>query len=221
MKKQDTLIVILFTLLIIAVILLVLKGVFAWTNPTQAPPGGSGSYPPQYVTSLPGSPSDGQEVVYEADVANRVYWHLKYKSSSGKWMKIGGPPLRAETGWGGNEQTTSAPWTDLPTVGPQITAPLGGTYHVRYGLLNLYVESPDYVISQYGIKVGATEPSLYSTAVQMRVPDNYGQWPVHASFKKDNIAAGTVFKARYGIGGGAGPAYYYGRWLEIDPVYIQ
>lgn len=41
--RQSTLTATLFILLCVAVLFLILKGVFAWTNPTQAPPGGSGS----------------------------------------------------------------------------------------------------------------------------------------------------------------------------------
>src|SRR5215218_6358847 len=50
------------------------------------------------VTALPGSPVDGQEVIYQnASMASvGVAWRLKYRSASGsayKWEFIGGAPL--------------------------------------------------------------------------------------------------------------------------------
>jgi hypothetical protein len=49
-----------------------------------------------YVTSLPASPSDGQEVFYAADATNNVIWNLRYRSGSAstyKWEFVGGDPL--------------------------------------------------------------------------------------------------------------------------------
>jgi hypothetical protein len=37
-----------------------------------------------YVTSLPASPSDGQEVFYAADASNNVIWNLRYQL----WLSI-------------------------------------------------------------------------------------------------------------------------------------
>jgi hypothetical protein len=53
---------------------------------------------PPVVTSLPGSPVDGQEVYYKVafNPPDYVTWHLRYESSSPlgeKWMFLGGPPL--------------------------------------------------------------------------------------------------------------------------------
>ncbi len=55
------------------------------------------------VTALPSSPTDGMEVYYVANSANRTIWHLRYNSSSPsayKWEFLGGSPL-AVTGTGG------------------------------------------------------------------------------------------------------------------------
>ena len=51
------------------------------------------------VTSLPATPTDGQEVYYLADAANGVIWHLRYRAAATgafKWEFVGGPPLSHE-----------------------------------------------------------------------------------------------------------------------------
>lgn len=91
-----------------------------------------GRYLAPYVTVLPGSPVDGQEVIYGADAANGVMWHLRYRSAgvTNKWEFIGGAPLVHEvvasyvTGAGTNADTTS---------GPTLTVPLAGVYDVEFG----------------------------------------------------------------------------------------
>ena len=52
---------------------------------------------PSYVTSLPGSPVDGQEIYFAADATNSIIWHLRYRSAArsnnGAWEYLGGPPF--------------------------------------------------------------------------------------------------------------------------------
>lgn len=49
-----------------------------------------------YVTSLPSSPVDGQEIYFAANAADGVIWHLRYRSGASgnyKWDFVGGSPL--------------------------------------------------------------------------------------------------------------------------------
>lgn len=90
---------------------------------------------PQYVTSLPSSPVDGQTVVYAADATNGVMWTLRYRaasSSSYKWEFIGGAPMRYEKLGGTTDTITSATYANLPTTGTaaKITTPVAGDYNV-------------------------------------------------------------------------------------------
>ena len=69
-----------------------------WIDSDEAPPAFVSQIP--LVTSLPGSPIDGQEVYYQsaAMAADGVVWHLRYRASSSsayKWEYLGGPPLSA------------------------------------------------------------------------------------------------------------------------------
>jgi len=88
---------------------------------------------PALVTSLPGSPVDGQECYFLADATLGIVWHLRYRSASAssfKWEVIGGPPLLAE-------QSADAPgWTNTgyATIAPacQVTVPLAGDYIIQH-----------------------------------------------------------------------------------------
>lgn len=88
--------------------------------------------PIQRVTSLPGSPYQGQEVVYVADAANGVEWHLRYDtnitadSGAYKWAFVGGGKLTHEVAT--NENSSSASFVNLTTTGPTITVPLAGVF---------------------------------------------------------------------------------------------
>lgn len=118
--------------LVLAIILFfIFKSVLAWTNPTQAPPGGSGILPAGYVTSLPSSPVDGQEVYYIVDSSNAIVWHLRYNSGSGstyKWEFLGGTPYIGNQGGG-----TVTNGTPANLGGPSFTLPRGGDYEIEFG----------------------------------------------------------------------------------------
>lgn len=87
-----------------------------------------------FVSTLPGSPVDGQVCAYVADAASGVVWFLEYRSadaSSYKWNCIGGGQLYANVD---TQQTLSGAGPgDLTTVGPQITVPLAGEYMIQGG----------------------------------------------------------------------------------------
>lgn len=82
---------------------------------------------PQRVTTLPGTPYDGQEIYYVADNANGVIWHLRYNAVSTKWERVGGAPLGS-----GPSGSTSVSTTTLTALsgGPSFTIPVSGTYEV-------------------------------------------------------------------------------------------
>lgn len=84
------------------------------------------------VTALPGSPVDGQEIIFVDSTSAPTYaWHLRYISAkaSNKWQFVGGSPYYAavET----QETTTSTTYAALTTAGPSFTVPVSGNYDVR------------------------------------------------------------------------------------------
>jgi len=89
---------------------------------------------PALVSSLPGSPADGQEVYYLADAANGIVWHLRYRTAatgSYKWEVLGQPPpLTAEQP--ADAGTASVGWVAItPTAA--VTPPLAGVYDFTLG----------------------------------------------------------------------------------------
>jgi len=49
---------------------------------------------PAKVTSLPGSPVDGQEVYWQVSAGPpAVVWHMRRNASANKWEFVGGPPI--------------------------------------------------------------------------------------------------------------------------------
>lgn len=86
---------------------------------------------PQYVTSLPSSPVDGQTVVYAADATNGVMWTLRYRaasSSSYKWEFVGGSNLSSSVAASANRTNTA-----YGSLTPSVTLPLAGDYEVSFG----------------------------------------------------------------------------------------
>ena len=103
-------------------------------------------------TALPSSPVDQQSFYYIADATNGIVWHLRYRSASSsayKWEYVGGPPLSAEIT--GEQTTTSTSYTDLGTVGPSVTLPLGGDYLVTIAARMNNVTANQSAIMSYAI----------------------------------------------------------------------
>lgn len=87
------------------------------------------------VTSLPKSPANGDQVIYDTGTAG-VRWVLVYDNSDGQaypWLFIGGSALYAETIT--SETRANTAFGDLSggATGPAITLPLGGDYDVSIG----------------------------------------------------------------------------------------
>ena len=86
---------------------------------------------PPVVTSLPGSPYDGQRIYFLADAANGIVWHLRYRASSPnpqKWESLGGSALYAAQ-TAASSQITANVATSTPMTGsPSLTIPLAGAY---------------------------------------------------------------------------------------------
>ena len=89
---------------------------------------------PTFVTSLPVSATDGQEIYYLADATNGVIWHLRYNAGSAsayKWEFVGGSQLSARS-----LAAVSAPNLPSGTWGPftpavQVVVPLSGEYNAE------------------------------------------------------------------------------------------
>ena len=110
---------------------------------------------PTRVTSLPASPYEGQECFYVASATAGVLWRLRYNAASAsafKWEFVGGSALHSEVIT--PETCASSAFTDIATVGPQITMPLAGEYDF-YGFARVTVASASNNQYVAGLKIGA------------------------------------------------------------------
>lgn len=91
------------------------------------------------VTALPGSPTDGQEVIFtDSLTAPTYYWRFRYNSgssSSYKWEFVGGIPRSQIVTAAENVATTAYSSGTTPLT---FTAPLSGEYAIRTSATALF-----------------------------------------------------------------------------------
>lgn len=86
------------------------------------------------VTALPGSPADGDEVLFMDSLTAPTYqWHLRYLAAkaSNKWLFVGGAPGFALVAT--NETISTTAYGALATAGPSFAIPVAGDYDVAHG----------------------------------------------------------------------------------------
>jgi hypothetical protein len=172
------------------------------------------------VSSLPGSPVDGQECFYVADATAGAVWHLKYRAASGssyKWEFVGGSPLFAEVTT--DESTTSATYAALTTAGPSITLPLAGDYRVAIGAAFETINA-----------AGTTGLMSYDIGGTGAVDANaaWGSW--QASGATGNIDTGSRERVKTALTAvalvskykstTANAMHFFNRWMRVTPVRV-
>lgn len=171
-----------------------------------------GASPAAYVTALPASPVDGQEIYYAADATNGVIWYLRYRaasSSSYKWEVVGGTSLNVFIVT--VESRASTTFGDLATVGPSITVPLAGDYNLSVSCLPTPSGSTDIAIMGYDL--GATSATTARAARASGTANSVAFDTSHAG-----VAASTLIRAKYR--NVTGTAFFENRWLEVMPVRV-
>lgn len=122
------------------------------------------------VSTLPTSPTDGQEIYYQASgdmTTQGVTWHLRYRSAArsgaGAWEYLGGPPLLS--GPAGDITTASTSYVAM-TSGPSLTVPRQGVYNVTMEVGVAYARSGSdlsFAGQSYGagVSINAATPTLF------------------------------------------------------------
>lgn len=172
---------------------------------------------PAVVTSLPLSPTDGQECYYLADSANGIVFHLKYRAASSspyKWEVVGGGTLYSAIATD-QPRTAAAGYTDLATVGPSIVLPLAGDY--------------EYDASCNGYNASqATVAFVISSPPGTQAPEDIAMFGNMASGQGISLSvngkllaqpAGREVRMQYYIGGSIAGNFRY-RKLAIRPVRV-
>jgi hypothetical protein len=175
---------------------------------------------PAYVTALPASPVDGQEVYFGADPAAGVIWHLRYRAAATgayKWEFVGGSDMR-------NVQ----PATGLATSsviyvagGPKLTVPLAGQYQVRWAFNGAHAATGG--LGLMAVKNGAA-PAVDVNAARGQAPGAGYDLGGAGDQVITVTAAGTVLDCWYRTGGGgAFSVNTYGTlppWIAARPVRV-
>lgn len=187
---------------------------------------------PTRVTSLPGSPVDGQEIVYVADATNGIIWHLRYNAgsaSSFKWEAVGEQQPLVQERVGGNtfgtdESTTSTTYTTLTTTTDQITVPLAGDYNVEGSAVALLPTSSGAAILAgiYLWVTGDTSPGWQSgdaAAAWNNIAANQIV-TLYARRKRTGLAASNVVKLEYATSNASGAAHFYNRNIRVSPIRV-
>ncbi len=175
-----------------------------------------GGLAPPTVTSLPGTPYNGQLIDFLADDTNGVVWRFRYRStsaSSHKWEFIGGPPLYAEVAT--SESANLAAYGDLATVGPAVTAPLAGDYDVtveaRIELgFNTQLGFMSYQLGGTGAVDADSIEAYFGTTVGLVTPSK--------TRRKTGLTASEALTAKYKTTVGA--VTYSQRTIKIQPVRV-
>lgn len=187
----------------------------------QGPQGPTGpAATPSYVTSLPGSPVDGQEVYYR--IADGVVWHLRYKASIGdgyKWEFIGGAELKSVGNYS-NAFASAGSWQDGSQGAFSLTAPRPGIYDVEWGCGYAMVDSNQ----GYQVMMGV---SYAGAAVVEPISSNYASSAYAQSSHRmsdrvtlTNATTSVALKQQVSSGGPT-TSYIRNRYLALRPVRIS
>lgn len=179
---------------------------------TQITAGGGGGGAPSLVTALPGSPTDGQEIVFTDSLTAPTYmWSLRYLAATGKWHGHGGSVLISVEA--GQTPGSVGAYLDLATVGPSFTLPLAGDYNFAWGAEQ--TSDPggarDFHVA---LKFGAAATVDADSAQSRR---NIG--PASRERPYTGLAAAMVVKLQYKTVNFTD--YAIGkRWLRVTPVKV-
>lgn len=142
-----------------------------------------------FVSSLPASPVDGQEVYYQSTTAGTgggttnsmadvgAIWHLRYRAASAstyKWEFIGGTTTSHQNG-GGTTTCTVAFTGYAPSswTSPTVKVPLAGTYNFTLQT-NVTAQASGTTTANYQNLVGSTTGILVSQQQTVAVVNFFG-----------------------------------------------
>lgn len=196
-----------------------------WVRPSGTPSAsvflrGDGSWAsaggsPSLVTALPGSPTDGQEVILVDSTTTLTYaFRLRYNSgssSSSKWEFMGGVPMFAEVT--AAEATSSSSYVALTTAGPSLALPVAGDWYIATGFdLTAAVNASVQPKMSYDIgATGAVDADAVLGATQA-----VGAASVFRTRKKTGLTAVTL-TAKY-KSDGTNSKTFENRWMMATPI---
>lgn len=172
---------------------------------------------PTYQTTLPGSPTDGQQtILVDSTTAPTWAWFLRFNSTSAKWDFIGGSSIFAEVTTA--EGTASTTYVALATAGPSITVPVAGDYFVEIGSKHSYSANSTSNFHSYDIGgTGAVDADAINTVTGSGAGTNVVSIASKAR-KKTALAASTALVSKYKAA--TGTATFADRWMRVTPIRV-
>lgn len=165
------------------------------------------------LAALPTDPAIGQEIRFQsaamAGLAIPIVWGLVFDGT--KWLFTGGNPRYDEVNTGG-ENVSSTTYTDLTTVGPQITLPLAGDYDVEIG--GSMRSNVDGDLSFMSYQIGGTGATDADSVQTSSVRQNHLTHPR----RKTGLAAVSLVAKYKATGSGPPVGRFYDRWMRVTPV---
>lgn len=164
------------------------------------------------VTSVPGSPTNGQEILWRPAVSQDLYWQMKYIGSISKWVWTGGSPILSVDG---AARTTSSN-TYQTTGSPALTVPATGVYEVAWGAkfikTNATISGSNEM--QLGVFKDGTQMDVLTVAVD--VADGGGSAEYRAYFSLTNA---QVVDVRYRSNSSVSSTFT-NMWVTLKPATI-
>lgn len=179
---------------------------------------------PNYGTSLPAAPVDGQEAILVDSLTNPSYqWRFRYNagsSSAYKWEFIGGAPLSAYWGVSAVYSAPDNNMNPVPAAGTRITLPRAGDYFVETKLSGQdggAANSTDIYMNTAYVG-GATLVSPYDG--WGRITSQYGKVALSAMHRL-TLNAGAIEVRGQMTAGAAGAFGFYYAAISATPVRVS
>lgn len=160
------------------------------------------------TTTIPGSPTDGQIILFtDSTSAPTYFWLLMWANALSKWLFLGGTPQYTEIAT--SETTSSLTYAALATAGPSLTVVRAGDYYVTLGSTNLINGN---IATFHSYDIGGTGAVDADALHQQGLATTGG---AYQRTRLKTLAAGTALVSKYKVTSGTVP--WESRWMSILP----
>lgn len=172
-----------------------------------------------YGTSLPGSPSDGDEYILVDSTSSPTYqWRFRYHSGSSntdKWEFVGGAP--AVSAVATSESTSSATYAALATAGPSVTLPRAGVYDIEIGAFMYCYNGGSGSFMSYDI--GGTGAVDADAARHLEADTALASQSSVSRLSRQTGLTAVTLTAKYKTNGTS--SAFANRWMKVTPVRVS
>ena len=172
------------------------------------------------ATTLPGTPSDGQQAILVDSTSAPTYvWLLQWNATAAKWYFIGGTPAYAEVTTAESPGSTNT-YVALTTAGPAITLAHAGDYFVDLGVT--IAETGNQTLEGYmSYDIGGTGAiDADATSGVGGVANSFGAagQSYERRRKKTGLSASTTLTAKYKSASTF--TSFKNRWMAVTPISV-